>query len=156
MEYKKTGKNYAMKIANKLKLKSVRKELDILHEKLTLYRILDRNRGKSIPDTPQIDPPKKEQDFEEPQKVESEIEPKTEIQVQGEALEKDESSKITEPIKVSDQECDASQKDDQIEESKAGININLTADFLRYEAFKYSSIHLSSTFLPTISSLPLL
>lgn len=35
-----------MKIIEKAKLKSLRKELDVLHEKLTLYRILDQERGK--------------------------------------------------------------------------------------------------------------
>lgn len=35
-----------MKVIPKLKLKNLRKELDVLHEKLTLYRILDRDRGK--------------------------------------------------------------------------------------------------------------
>jgi serine/threonine protein kinase len=35
-----------MKIVSKVKLKNLRKELDVVHEKLTLYRILDGDRGK--------------------------------------------------------------------------------------------------------------
>lgn len=34
-----------MKIVSKVKVKNLRKELDVLHEKLTLYRILDGDRG---------------------------------------------------------------------------------------------------------------
>ena len=48
VEYKKTEKKYAMKIINKPKVKSMRKELDVLHEKLTLYRIFDHDRGKNL------------------------------------------------------------------------------------------------------------
>ncbi|CAI2366593.1 unnamed protein product [Moneuplotes crassus] len=41
VEYKKTGKNYAMKLIEKLKVKNLRKELDVLHEKLTLGKLPD-------------------------------------------------------------------------------------------------------------------
>lgn len=46
MNIQRITNKYAMKIIPKLKLKSLRKELDVLHEKLTLFRILDRDRGK--------------------------------------------------------------------------------------------------------------
>ena len=51
-----------MKIIEKAKVRSLRKELDVLHEKLTLYRILDKDRGK-------ITEPKVEEIAEEDSKI---------------------------------------------------------------------------------------